>query len=161
MSAPTKLRRLIALVVACLLVAVTLYAFLIEPRWLRVNHQCAEIAHLDKPLRIVLVADLHRDNPSLFGSRVAEVANAQQGDLILVAGDLVPPAASTAGAEAFLNQLRAPLGVFLVPGNHEHWALPGPPQDFIRSENATLRVNEARSVRDDLWIIGLDDALAG
>lgn len=65
-----------------------------------------------------------------------------------------------------LGQLEARLGVYAVLGNHDY---------FYRSENVSVRglqrrleargirvlVNENERVRDDLWLLGIDDLWLG
>lgn len=62
---------------------------------------------------------------------------------------------------AFLGALHAPLGVYAVEGNWEHWR-PAADEDATWSAaGITILRNEARRLRDDLWIVGFDDATAG
>mgnify|MGYP003393456471 CR=1 FL=1 len=60
-----------------------------------------------------------------------------------------------------MKELRAPLGVFLVRGNWEHWR-PHPDELKIYAEAGIHFLdNSNHQVRDEFWIIGLDDNLAG
>jgi uncharacterized protein len=47
--------------------------------------------------------------------------------------------------------------VFYVPGNWEHWVS----QRSLELNNAPTLINSAVRVRDDVWIVGIDDAFAG
>jgi predicted MPP superfamily phosphohydrolase len=81
-------------------------------------------------LRIAALADLHTGAPHITVDKVREVVasvNAERPDLILLLGDYVihgvaggrfVPIEQTAAA---LRDLRAPLGVFAVLGNHDWW----------------------------------------
>ncbi|MEO1482119.1 MAG: metallophosphoesterase [Myxococcota bacterium] len=142
-----------------LLTAAGVYAFAIEPTWLRVSVLSRSASSLTKPLRVVLIADLHSDRFGAYEAMVVDRVAQHEPDLVLVAGDLVTPAGITDGANEFLSRLQAPLGVYWVPGNHEHWALRGEPSRFL--EGGRALVNEMVSVRDDVWLVGLDDRLAG
>lgn len=82
------------------------------------------------PIRIALLADLHVQGPDLSPARMARIAaqvNAQKPDLILIAGDfsgdrtLRTRLYSEAEIAASLKTLKAPLGVYAVLGNHDHW----------------------------------------
>ena len=108
---------------AALLVA---YAF-VEPHWLRITR--VDIADPDVPpaydgKRIVFISDIHH-GPYFSIERVKRLVdrvNALQPDLILLGGDYVHRDAKyIAPVFAELARLRAPLGVFAVAGNHDHW----------------------------------------
>ncbi len=124
----------------------------------------AALAGLRTPLRIAWLTDLHHGEfvrtPSVRAW--VDAALRQAPDLVLLGGDLVDytPGAD-ADAELFeeLARLRAPLGVLAVTGNHDHGRF-----REIRSFVALLQgagievlVNRGVSVRDDLFVTGLDD----
>ena len=73
-------------------------------------------------LRIALVTDLHADpiREASFTRRVVDLVNAQHPDVVVLGGDLVDGRVAQVGdVLAPLADLRAPLGVFAVSGNHE------------------------------------------
>ena len=81
-------------------------------------------------LRIAVLADLHTGSPHNDLKKLAEVVHATnhaQPDLILLAGDFVIH--EVVGGEfvapelsaSVLKDLRAPLGVFAILGNHDWW----------------------------------------
>ncbi|WP_024796313.1 metallophosphoesterase [Tomitella biformata] len=76
-------------------------------------------------VRVALISDLHV-GPSrgrAFTQRVVDLVNAEQPDLVLIAGDLVDGTVEKVGPDlAPLAQLSAPLGVFGVSGNHEYYS---------------------------------------
>ncbi|MGX7732237.1 metallophosphoesterase [Rhodococcus sp. 2H158] len=76
-------------------------------------------------LRVALVTDLHV-GPSRgreFTRRAVDLVNAQQPDLIVLGGDLTDGTIALVGQDlAPLADLRAPLGVYGVSGNHEYYA---------------------------------------
>ena len=76
-------------------------------------------------LRIVQVSDVHL-GPILgreFAAELAARVNALAPDLVAVTGDLVDGSVAHVGEEvAPLAALRAPLGVFFVTGNHDHYS---------------------------------------
>ncbi|GAB4506332.1 MAG: hypothetical protein Kow00123_04700 [Anaerolineales bacterium] len=109
--------------IAALVVA---YA-LAEPYWLRVRH--LRVADADVPpafhgTRIAFLSDIHH-GPFFSVERVRRVVgivNGLQPDIILLGGDYVHrDARYIAPVFAELARLRAPLGVFAVAGNHDHW----------------------------------------
>lgn len=83
------------------------------------------------PMTIVLMADIHVAGPDMPPSRLAKIVdkvNALKPDLVAIAGDLVSEKLvatrhySAADVVAPLGGLKAPLGVVVVPGNHDHWS---------------------------------------
>lgn len=101
------------------------YAFLIEPRWLQVTRTGVHIRGLPaalEGLRIGLLSDLHA------GSRVAPLIRracrlvmAERPDVIALTGDF--GGGDPHGLRRLLETLaglQAPLGVYAVPGNHDH-----------------------------------------
>ncbi len=72
--------------------------------------------------RVALVTDLHAGavRSAAFTREVVDLVNAEQPDLVVIAGDLEDGTAARYGREvAPLAGLRAPLGVFATTGNHE------------------------------------------
>jgi uncharacterized protein len=118
---------------ALLGVALGLDAFFIEPARLVINRQELRLPNWPAELsgvRVAFLSDLHVGSPYWGLSRLHELVlkvNAEQPDLILLGGDYLindiwfgehveaDPIASE------LAQLRAPLGVFAVLGNHDWW----------------------------------------
>jgi predicted MPP superfamily phosphohydrolase len=115
-------------------------------------------------LRVALVTDLHvgpvRD--ASFTQRVVDEVNAQHPDVVVLGGDLVDGKVSqVSDALAPLADLKAPLGVFAVSGNHEfisqeadawldHWEKLG--ITVLRNENVALRRQS-----DTIRIAGVHD----
>jgi uncharacterized protein len=114
-------------------IALGLDAFVVEPARLVVNRQELRLPNWPTELaglRVALLSDLHVGSPHWGLSRLHKLilrVNAEEPDLILLAGDYLindiwfgehveaGPIASE------LGELRAPLGVFAVLGNHDWW----------------------------------------
>jgi predicted MPP superfamily phosphohydrolase len=149
-----------------------LWAFVWEPGSLEVNRYELVLplwpAEQDG-LRIALLSDLHVGSPGNSVSKLREVVarvHRARPDVVLLAGDYVVsgvrgatfiPPETTA---RILAKLEAPLGVFAVLGNHDHWY----GADKVRSafESAGIRVleNEVLPLRRqgfDFWLIGIGD----
>lgn len=80
------------------------------------------------PVRVALLSDLHVQGPDMPPERLARIVdqvNAQRPDLVLIAGDFVGSRRlatrhyNPAEIAAPLRELRAPLGVIAVLGNHD------------------------------------------
>jgi len=149
------------------------WATLIGPRTLVVRREELELARWPaelRGLRVALLSDLHVGSPHWGVDRLPELVrrtNAEQPDLVLLAGDYishvrfghrVPPEAIAAE----LSQLRAPLGVLLVLGNHDVW-FDGPRvQSAFEQNGLTVLENEAKRLRfkgAELYVVGLADQM--
>lgn len=109
------------------------YAYFVEPGLLVVRDHEIELKGWDKRLdglRIAAISDLH--GGSNGGSeaqirRVVEQTNAARPDVIVILGDFLSPAPGEPGRHrmepdviaAAAADLSAPLGVFVVMGNHD------------------------------------------
>ncbi len=109
---------------AVLIVAVAVEAFLIEPTWLEVSYVRIETDKLDRPVRIVLLADLQTDQFGPYEQEVFRRVAEEEPDLILLAGDHIQAKGQKLEALWQLaNQrlreigLSAPDGVYAVRGN--------------------------------------------
>jgi uncharacterized protein len=106
--------------------ALIVYAMLIEPRRLEVTRPRIHVRDLPEPLeglRIGLLSDLHagRVTSARTLRRAVELLMAQRPDVIAITGDFADRRSEDYGpAFEALRPLRAPLGVFAVPGNHDH-----------------------------------------
>ena len=115
----------ISLFVALALIGVAIDAFLIEPQWLKVS--CYELTSpkLERPLKIVVVADLQTDNIGEYERQVLQRVVKERPGLILLAGDYLQAMRSEQRSQLRqqLNRLlrevqpSAPLGIHAVRGN--------------------------------------------
>ncbi|ARP63094.1 metallophosphoesterase [Mesorhizobium sp. WSM1497] len=132
-------------------------------------------------LRIVALADIHACRPWMTPERIAslvEDANALQPDVIVLLGDYIAgmplvtgPVTPSQWASA-LSDLKAPLGVLSILGNHDWWADgfaqragAGPTVARKALEKVGIPVLENDVVRLEkdghgVWIAGLADQLA-
>jgi uncharacterized protein len=136
--------------------------------WLVVRHVDVVVPGLSTAwdgTRIAQISDLHvgPQTSRRFLARMADTVAALSPDLIAITGDLVDDQAEdVAHFAAAVESLHAPLGVYLIPGNHDvyagwtevnrrlHAALP----------RATVLVNDARILHRDgaqLAIVGTGD----
>ncbi len=122
------------------------------------------------PVTIALLADIHVAGPDMPPSRLAAIVaqvNALKPDLVAIAGDLVSEKIaathvySAAEIVAPLGNLSAPLGVVVVPGNHDHWFdWPGLAAELARYPQITVLQNEGVQ-RGPLVVGGVDDDFIG
>jgi predicted MPP superfamily phosphohydrolase len=130
-------------------------------------------------LTIVQLSDFHYDEHfSLVPIRKAiEMANQLRPDLIVLTGDFVtvPPlfkhfhsgkqaARAAEPCAALLGQLRSPLGIFAVLGNHDLVSDPGFIVGALQAHGMQVLRNRAVPLERQgkrLWLAGLDDVLEG
>ncbi len=171
----------LALLLSCCVFFLTAYGTFVEPKLLTVT-QASVPLRTDRPLRIVLLADLHVGAyvQASDTERVVRRVNGLFPDLILIAGDFV--ASDNLDARTFsslspLKDLRSSYGTFAVLGNHDHgvyrtfFGVYRAPEDrsetiaeFLRSLNMTVLVNASENVTvgtDTVTIAGVDDAWSG
>ena len=102
-------------------------------------------------LAIAQVSDLHvgPHTSRRFLARVARAIRDLRPDVIAVTGDLVDDRAEDVEAYArALGNLEAPLGVYLIPGNHDVYAGWDSVEDRLRRQvPARLLLNEAHIIR--------------
>lgn len=123
-----------------------------------------------KPVTIALLSDIHVAGPDMPPSRLTAIVaqvNALKPDLVAIAGDLVSEKRtatriySAAEVVAPLGKLSAPLGVVVVPGNHDHWFdWPQLAAQLARYRQITVLRNQAAQ-RGPLVIGGVDDDFTG
>ena len=112
---------------------------------------------------IVHLTDLHYGMVSKsFVRKVVNKANSIKGDVIVCTGDFVHHRNTDReinGVWPILSELQAPLGVYSVLGNHDHWA--GADRSFYWLERTGQNLrHEARSFKREgkrLWIAGGGD----
>jgi predicted MPP superfamily phosphohydrolase len=119
-------------------------------------------------LRIVQLSDLHvgPHTPRGFLGRVMRATQALEPDLIAVTGDLVDDRPEDVGAYAkIFGALNAPLGVYIIPGNHDVYAGWDAVEKALRAaELGTVLVNESTLLQrggDAIAIVGTGDPAGG
>ena len=146
------------------------YAFELEPRWLELVSVDIPLNALPNPfhgLRVVQLSDLHRGPTTGLAeiARAVRLAQAQAPDLFVLTGDYVTGNASyAADLTAVLSELQAPLGVFAVLGNHDHWTDATVVGQHLRAAGIQLLVNETMPLirqKEVLWLAGVDDVWVG
>ena len=102
------------------------YSFLVERFWIQVTRTRIHVRGLPpaaEGLRIALLSDMHAGgmNPLAITRRAVRKTMAATPDLIAVTGDLAADdSRSFDPVLSVLAELRAPLGVYVVPGNHDY-----------------------------------------
>ena len=136
-------------------------------RALRVRETEARVRGLPPELdglRIVQISDVHigPQSPRAFLERVVSAVERLRPDVIAVTGDLVDDRHEDVAAYArALGGLRAPHGVFLIPGNHDVYAgWDAVERGLRRLPGMTVLLNDARIIRVGqarLALVGIGD----
>jgi predicted MPP superfamily phosphohydrolase len=165
-------------------IALAGYAFGIEPLY-RLSVTRYAITPPDWPsglqLKIALLADLHACEPAMPAARIEEIVSVTNGlgaDAVLLLGDyeasqrVMQRALMPDEWAPLLAQLKAPLGVHAILGNHDYWDDPNaqasrrrPVRSRVALEKAGVPVYENDVVRlekngQGFWLAGLADQIA-
>ena len=136
-----------------------------------INYRHPRVEHisisLDKtqdfsPVRIVAVSDVHLG----YGTGVSalrkyvELINSQDPDLVLIAGDLIDNSVKPLRDEPFaevLSEIKAPMGIYMVPGNHEYISGIDASAEFIEGTPVHMLRDSVVTLPGGIRIIGRDD----
>jgi uncharacterized protein len=157
-----------ALVVILALLAILGWGYansLRDPLVRRASFAFADWPEGAPPIRVAMLGDVHMQGPDMTPARIARIADevrAERPDLILLAGDFVGDRAigtrdyADAEIAAALARFRAPLGVYAVLGNHDHWR-DGPAMRKAL-ERAAIPVLDNRAIRvGPIALVGIGD----
>lgn len=123
---------------------------------------------LEPRMRIVATADWH------LGTRIGRercekfvrLVNAQNPDLVVIAGDLIDgriEPVEAARSDEIMRKIRAPLGVFSVLGNHEYFGDIPRQKAFFKRAGVRLLQEESALVDNGagtrICLVGRDDAI--
>lgn len=115
---------------------------------------------LDRPLTIASLPDIHIHGSlsSLKLKGIVERTNALEPDIIALPGDIIDDRTEAImDLLPFLSEFHAPLGVFVVDGNHEIYMGPQSTQPLFEAENLIYLYNTSQEVRPDVRIAGVPD----
>ena len=115
---------------------------------------------VQKPFSLVTLPDLHLHR-ALSGKklqRIIERTNALKPDIIALPGDTIDDRANAIeDLVPMLANFKAPLGVFVVDGNHEIYVGTEEAQQHFKATGITYLYNEFRDLRPDIRIAGVPD----
>lgn len=152
-------------------VAIVLAAGYIGSKRLVVRHVDVDVPGLGESfdgLRIVQLSDLHigPHTSRRFLERIVIATRELGPDLVAVTGDLIDDRAEDVAVYAkALRAVTAPLGVYMIPGNHDVYAGWDEVEPALRAAAlGTVLVNETHVIRrgeDTLALIGTGDPAGG
>jgi len=135
------------------------YAYVHYNHKVRVPLMVTTSKPLPHPLKIVMAADLHLGyvNRADELERWIDLINAENADLILIAGDIIDNRTYSLDYQNMaerLHRLNAP--VYACPGNHEYFSEIQASRDFYQRAGIHLLCDEAVTV-EGINIVGRDD----
>lgn len=148
------------------------WGFLIEPGLLVVRQQTIEIENWPSELnglKIAVLSDIHVDDWFVTERKVrtiVERTNQLQPELIVILGDYMSGDSSVKSEveprvfAPILKDLRAPLGVYSVLGNHDWWYDGKKVRHELEQNGIKVLENETAQVNArnrSLWLVGLAD----
>jgi predicted MPP superfamily phosphohydrolase len=155
--------RLAGVVPSVILVSVGMYEGLKTPEVVEYTIYVDNLPAEFENLRIIHLADIHADR---LGGRekvqkIVDIANAQNGDLIVITGDFVDGRTAARGNDLMpLSGLSAPLGVYGVPGNHEYYSGYDEWLEFLRARGIIMLENSHVMLGDNFALGGVTDPAA-
>lgn len=157
--------KLILLVSVTILVSIAVTAGYINarnPRVKKMNLHIAKVVPGCKELNLVMASDIHLG--TLIAKRKANklvtTINSLNPDLVLFAGDVVdedltPVILNNLGAN--LSQIRAKLGVYAIPGNHEYIGGAEPAIRYLEEHGVKVLRDTAIRIDNRFYLVGRDD----
>ena len=135
------------------------------------NYKNPDVNHIEivldkplkgKPMKVVAISDVHLGNgtrkPQL--KKFVDMVNAEKPDLIVIGGDLIDNSLLPLYQQKMqeeLNQLEAPMGIYMVPGNHEYISGIEACKTFLEDTPIRLLRDTVVSLPNGLQIVARDD----
>jgi uncharacterized protein len=168
-------RRRFRAAIVLILIAIAasgLWGYFIEPNRLVVHHDAITIDSWPRELtglRIAMIGDVHTDTRFINEAklqRIVELTNAENPDLIVLLGDYNtggrnnPHHVEPEVTARYLKNLKAPLGVYGVLGNHDWWYDGEKTRHAFESEGIPILDDEVKEISwrgKSFWLAGLAD----
>jgi len=118
--------------------------------------------NLEKPLKIVAIADLHLGygtGPKEF-SKWVKLINREDPDVVLIAGDAIDNSLKPLYERSFINvfrKIKTKQGIYLAPGNHEYISNITKSVDFLTQAGVTVLKDSVVLVNNTFYIAGRDE----
>jgi predicted MPP superfamily phosphohydrolase len=149
------------IIVLLIPIFILIYSTCFEPFQLENTFHEVTIGKSGKSLLVAHVTDLHTDGLGTIELKLIDSIRSNKPDIILITGDIATPGGTAKGYEDVLSKFKAQLGVYFVQGNWEYWEPIKELRDILKKANIAELTNKSILIKDDLWLVGLDDELAG
>lgn len=154
------------------------WAVLIEPRWVAQRAITLDVPRWQGPpgLKVAVASDWHFTKQPWRvvtidrAKEIVEAINAARPDVVLLPGDFIsdrdyrPEIAATAEDEiaTVLGQIKAPLGVYAVLGNHDWWHGGAKFRAAFERQGIHVLENDVLPIAGTaLWVVGIGDEYTG
>jgi predicted MPP superfamily phosphohydrolase len=167
-----KIFRIAILIILVSIAVSALWAFFIEPNRLVVHYETIRIDGWPTELsgiRIAMIGDVHTDTRYINEAklqRIVDLTNAQHPDLIVLLGDYIhgnrdnPEHVEPEVTARYLKDLKAPLGVYGVLGNHDWWYNGTKVRGAFEREGIPILEDDVKELNwhgKSFWLAGLAD----
>lgn len=158
----TKMVLLISVIGMVAMVVVAGYINARNPRIKKLNLHISKTVTGSRELNLVMASDIHLG--TLIAKRKANklvaTINSLNPDLVLFAGDVVdedltPVIMNNLGAN--LSQIRAKLGVYAIPGNHEYIGGAEPAIRYLEEHGVKVLRDTSIRIDNRIYLVGRDD----
>lgn len=147
------------------------YAYWIEPNWIEVTHHSIKL-ETPQSLKIAHLSDLHIRSIGYRERKILTILEQEKPDVIFITGDSVAEDGNYEAVGNFFGKLHARLGTWTVSGNWEHWRPATQEQNsnadgseaehkIYRSAGVKFLNNSSEQLIKGIWVVGIDDAMAG
>ena len=118
--------------------------------------------NIDKPLKIVAIADLHLGygTGTKEFSKWVKLINCEEPDVVLIAGDAIDNSLKPLYEWNFtdvFSEIKTKRGIYLAPGNHEYISNITKSVDFLTKAGVTVLKDSVVLVNNTCYIAGRDD----
>jgi predicted MPP superfamily phosphohydrolase len=152
--------------------SLAIWSFLIEPNRLIVHSETIQIDNWPKELsglRIAVIADIHTGGPFIEDEKLKKIVattNGLNADLIVLLGDYMSPNSwhshrvEPEVTAASLKDLKAPLGVYAILGNHDWWYDGEKVRRAFEQNGIRVLEDEVAEIKwheRSFWLVGLAD----
>lgn len=155
-------KELIAKIVYVLTLIILVIAT-INARNPRINHQSLIVnKQINEKLRIAAVSDIHLGTLISHRSlkQLVNKLNEQNPDIVLFAGDVFDEDISHVinnGLGNYFTQIKAPLSVFAIPGNHEYFGGVEHKLQYLKDHGVQVLRDSTILVNGKFYVVGRDD----
>ena len=164
--------RLTLLALLILILSCGVWGFFIEPNRLIIHPETIQIDNWPKELsglRIAVIADIHTGAPFINDKKLKAIVdrtNALNPDLIVLLGDYMSPNSwhshrvEPEVTAAALQNLKAPIGVYSVLGNHDNWYNGEKVRRAFEQNDIRVLDDEVVEIKwqdRSFWLVGLAD----
>lgn len=115
-----------------------------------------------KDVRIAVISDVHLGYGTGISAlkKYVDLLNSKHPDLILIVGDLIDNSLKPLQQEPFdeiLSELNAPMGIYMVPGNHEYISNIEACEEYLKRTPIQLLCDSIVTLPNGIQLVGRDD----